>query len=180
MTDVKIKKSSDVFRFIGRKKNWDIKICVAEKTSMNPLTAAFICLLRFYFTNWHGTSETESPVWRHSLCKQKDVLVSQKGPEGTPLLDAASLDYLFAQVSTGNNWDITYMVVHVTMIWTSNKSNIAGFSLQVLCGLIIQILSPVVSVVIMSVVFFEVWYVFKCLFLLLFIQTSLGLLYTSV
>ncbi|RXN35576.1 tyrosine- kinase JAK1 isoform X2 [Labeo rohita] len=53
--------------------------------------------MRFYFTNWHGTSETESPVWRHSLCKQKGVLVSQKGPEGTPLLDAASLDYLFAQ-----------------------------------------------------------------------------------
>uniref|UniRef100_A0A671L3M2 Tyrosine-protein kinase n=1 Tax=Sinocyclocheilus anshuiensis TaxID=1608454 RepID=A0A671L3M2_9TELE len=54
--------------------------------------------MRFYFTNWHGTSEAESPVWRHSLCKQKGVLVSQKGPEGTPLLDAASLDYLFAQV----------------------------------------------------------------------------------
>uniref|UniRef100_A0A673LVN6 Tyrosine-protein kinase n=1 Tax=Sinocyclocheilus rhinocerous TaxID=307959 RepID=A0A673LVN6_9TELE len=53
--------------------------------------------MRFYFTNWHGTSETESPVWRHSLCKQKGVSVSQKGPEGTPLLDAASLDYLFAQ-----------------------------------------------------------------------------------
>lgn len=69
---------------------------------MNPLTADFTCLHRFYFTNWHGTSETESPVWRHSLCKQKDILVSQKGPEGTPLLDAASLDYLFAQVSKGN------------------------------------------------------------------------------
>uniref|UniRef100_A0A8C1CAF4 Tyrosine-protein kinase JAK1 n=1 Tax=Cyprinus carpio carpio TaxID=630221 RepID=A0A8C1CAF4_CYPCA len=53
--------------------------------------------MRFYFTNWHGTSETESPVWRHSLCKQKGVLVTEKGPEGTPLLDAASLDYLFAQ-----------------------------------------------------------------------------------
>uniref|UniRef100_A0A673JIF6 Tyrosine-protein kinase n=1 Tax=Sinocyclocheilus rhinocerous TaxID=307959 RepID=A0A673JIF6_9TELE len=53
--------------------------------------------MRFYFTNWHGTSEAESPVWRHSLCKQKGILVSQKGPEGTPLLDAASLDYLFAQ-----------------------------------------------------------------------------------
>uniref|UniRef100_A0A672LKK1 Tyrosine-protein kinase n=1 Tax=Sinocyclocheilus grahami TaxID=75366 RepID=A0A672LKK1_SINGR len=65
----------------------------------NPLTTDFICLHRFYFTNWHGTSEAESPVWRHSLCKQKGVLVSQKGPEGTPLLDAASLDYLFAQVS---------------------------------------------------------------------------------
>ncbi|TVK90657.1 Tyrosine-protein kinase JAK1 [Bagarius yarrelli] len=49
--------------------------------------------MRFYFTNWHGTSETESPVWRYSLSKQKGVKV----PEGTPLLDAASLDYLFAQ-----------------------------------------------------------------------------------
>uniref|UniRef100_A0A8C1UH22 Tyrosine-protein kinase JAK1 n=1 Tax=Cyprinus carpio TaxID=7962 RepID=A0A8C1UH22_CYPCA len=53
--------------------------------------------MRFYFTNWHGTSETESPVWRHSLFKHKGVSVSPKGPEGTPLLDAASLDYLFAQ-----------------------------------------------------------------------------------
>lgn len=49
---------------------------------------------RFYFTNWHGTSESDSPVWRHSLSKQK----GSKGPDGTPLLDAASLDYLFAQV----------------------------------------------------------------------------------
>ncbi|KAI5628251.1 tyrosine-protein kinase JAK1 [Silurus asotus] len=49
--------------------------------------------MRFYFTNWHGTSESESPVWRHSLSKQKGA----KGLEGTPLLDAASLDYLFAQ-----------------------------------------------------------------------------------
>lgn len=47
------------------------------------------------------------------------------------------------------------MVVHVTMT-TSNKSNIVCFSLQELCGLIIQILSHVVSVVIMLVVFFEV------------------------
>lgn len=154
-------------------------MCRWKKTSMNPLTIDFTCLHRFYFTNWHGTSETESPVWRHSLCKQKGDLVSQKGPEGTPLLDAASLDYLFAQVSTRNTWGITYMVVHVTMT-TSNKSNIVCFSLQELCGLIIQILSHVVSVVIMLVVFFEVWYVFKCLFLLLFIQTSLGLLWTLV
>lgn len=33
-------------------------------------------------------------MWRHSFCKQKGT----KGPEGMPLLDAASLDYLFAQV----------------------------------------------------------------------------------
>uniref|UniRef100_A0AAY4DPY6 non-specific protein-tyrosine kinase n=1 Tax=Denticeps clupeoides TaxID=299321 RepID=A0AAY4DPY6_9TELE len=55
--------------------------------------------MRFYFTNWHGTSENESPVWRHTLSKQKGNLSTNKSPEGTPLLDAASLDYLFAQVS---------------------------------------------------------------------------------
>ncbi|XP_060723582.1 tyrosine-protein kinase JAK1 [Tachysurus vachellii] len=49
--------------------------------------------MRFYFTNWHGTSENKSPVWRHSLSKQKGC----KYPDGTPLLDAASLDYLFSQ-----------------------------------------------------------------------------------
>uniref|UniRef100_A0A4W4EQ74 Tyrosine-protein kinase n=1 Tax=Electrophorus electricus TaxID=8005 RepID=A0A4W4EQ74_ELEEL len=53
--------------------------------------------MRFYFANWHGTAENESPVWRHSLSKQKGGLDSQKGLEGTPLLDAASLGYLFAQ-----------------------------------------------------------------------------------
>lgn len=106
-----------------------------KKTPLNHLTTPFTCLHRFYFTNWHGTSETESPVWRHSLFKQKGVSVSPKGPEGTPLLDAASLDYLFAQVS------VTYMVVHISMT-TLNKSNIACFVLQELCGLtIIQIRS---------------------------------------
>ncbi|KAL2089705.1 hypothetical protein ACEWY4_014393 [Coilia grayii] len=53
--------------------------------------------MRFYFANWHGTSESESPVWRHTLSKLKGSLGTQKGMEGTPLLDAASLDYLFAQ-----------------------------------------------------------------------------------
>uniref|UniRef100_A0A8B9JG72 Tyrosine-protein kinase n=1 Tax=Astyanax mexicanus TaxID=7994 RepID=A0A8B9JG72_ASTMX len=57
--------------------------------------------MRFYFTNWHGTSESDSPVWRHSLSKQKGGLSTQKSLSGTPLLDAASLDYLFAQVSAG-------------------------------------------------------------------------------
>ncbi|XP_036410281.1 tyrosine-protein kinase JAK1 isoform X1 [Megalops cyprinoides] len=51
--------------------------------------------MRFYFTNWHGTNENESPVWRHSLSRQRNG--SQRGPEGTPLLDAPSLEYLFAQ-----------------------------------------------------------------------------------
>ncbi|XP_037626699.1 tyrosine-protein kinase JAK1 [Sebastes umbrosus] len=54
--------------------------------------------MRFYFKNWHGTTEGESPVWRHCISKLKGVGLSpQKPPEGTPLLDAASLDYLFAQ-----------------------------------------------------------------------------------
>uniref|UniRef100_A0A8D3D214 non-specific protein-tyrosine kinase n=1 Tax=Scophthalmus maximus TaxID=52904 RepID=A0A8D3D214_SCOMX len=53
--------------------------------------------MRFYFRNWHGTTEGESPVWRHCISKLRGGLSSQKTPEGTPLLDAASLDYLFAQ-----------------------------------------------------------------------------------
>nr|WTM56510.1 JAK1 protein [Lateolabrax maculatus] len=53
--------------------------------------------MRFYFRNWHGTTEGESPVWRHCISKLKGGLSPQKTPEGTPLLDAASLDYLFAQ-----------------------------------------------------------------------------------
>ncbi|XP_033885163.2 tyrosine-protein kinase JAK1-like [Acipenser ruthenus] len=53
--------------------------------------------MRYYFTNWHGTNENESPVWRHSLNKQKNGYGPQQTPEGTPLLDASSLEYLFAQ-----------------------------------------------------------------------------------
>uniref|UniRef100_A0A673YGV7 Tyrosine-protein kinase n=1 Tax=Salmo trutta TaxID=8032 RepID=A0A673YGV7_SALTR len=53
--------------------------------------------MRFYFTNWHGTSESESPVWRHCISKLRGGLSPQKVPEGTPLLDSASLDYLFFQ-----------------------------------------------------------------------------------
>ncbi|KAM9358193.1 tyrosine-protein kinase JAK1 [Symphorus nematophorus] len=53
--------------------------------------------MRFYFRNWHGTTEGESPVWRHCISKLRGGLSPQKTPEGTPLLDAASLDYLFFQ-----------------------------------------------------------------------------------
>ncbi|XP_033820698.1 tyrosine-protein kinase JAK1 isoform X2 [Periophthalmus magnuspinnatus] len=53
--------------------------------------------MRFYFKNWHGTTEGESPVWRHCISKLKGGPTHEKPPEGTPLLDAASLDYLFAQ-----------------------------------------------------------------------------------
>ncbi|XP_068445642.1 tyrosine-protein kinase JAK1 [Clinocottus analis] len=53
--------------------------------------------MRFYFRNWHGTTEGESPVWRHCISKLRGGLSPQKTPEGTPLLDAASLNYLFAQ-----------------------------------------------------------------------------------
>ncbi|KAL1022781.1 hypothetical protein UPYG_G00032220 [Umbra pygmaea] len=53
--------------------------------------------MRFYFNNWHGTSESESPVWRHCISKLRGGSSSNKVPEGTPLLDAASLNYLFYQ-----------------------------------------------------------------------------------
>ncbi|XP_062993931.1 tyrosine-protein kinase JAK1 isoform X3 [Elgaria multicarinata webbii] len=50
--------------------------------------------MRFYFTNWHGTNENEPSVWRHSPKKPKN---SYEKKQGTPLLDANSLEYLFAQ-----------------------------------------------------------------------------------
>ncbi|XP_038134305.1 tyrosine-protein kinase JAK1 [Cyprinodon tularosa] len=52
--------------------------------------------MRFYFKNWHGTIEGESPVWRHCLSKLRNQS-PQKIPEGTPLLDIGSLEYLFSQ-----------------------------------------------------------------------------------
>ncbi|XP_028260463.1 tyrosine-protein kinase JAK1 [Parambassis ranga] len=52
--------------------------------------------MRFYFRNWHGTTEGESPVWRHCINKLRGQS-PEKTPEGTPLLDASSLDYLFYQ-----------------------------------------------------------------------------------
>ncbi|CAL8394706.1 unnamed protein product [Boreogadus saida] len=51
--------------------------------------------MRFYFKNWHGTNEGQPQVWRHCISKLRGG--SQNIPEGTPLLDAASLEYLFAQ-----------------------------------------------------------------------------------
>ncbi|XP_035270395.1 tyrosine-protein kinase JAK1 isoform X1 [Anguilla anguilla] len=53
--------------------------------------------MRFYFTNWHGTNDSESPVWRHSINKQRNGVSPERALEGTPLLDAPSLEYLFAQ-----------------------------------------------------------------------------------
>ena len=53
---------------------------------------------RFYFTNWHGTNDNEQSVWRHSPKKQKNGYEKKKVPDATPLLDASSLEYLFAQV----------------------------------------------------------------------------------
>ncbi|XP_053549652.1 tyrosine-protein kinase JAK1 [Bombina bombina] len=53
--------------------------------------------MRFFFTNWHGTNENEQSVWRHYPKKQRDIYDRKQTQEGTPLLDASSLDYLFAQ-----------------------------------------------------------------------------------
>ncbi|RXN27686.1 tyrosine- kinase JAK1-like protein [Labeo rohita] len=46
--------------------------------------------MRFYFTNWHGSSKTTPPVFRHSLKRGT-------GSTGTAVLDVASLMYLYAQ-----------------------------------------------------------------------------------
>ncbi|KAG8003189.1 Tyrosine-protein kinase JAK1 [Nibea albiflora] len=70
--------------------NYEFK--VTEETSLK-----LYYRMRFYFRNWHGTTEGESPVWRHCISKLRGGSSPQKTPEGTPLLDAASLDYLFSQ-----------------------------------------------------------------------------------
>lgn len=59
-----------------------------------------LTIFRFYFTNWHGTNDNEQSVWRHSPKKQKNGYEKKKVPEATPLLDASSLEYLFAQVGS--------------------------------------------------------------------------------
>ncbi|KAG7263496.1 hypothetical protein CRUP_014238, partial [Coryphaenoides rupestris] len=76
-------------------------LCVeaAKRCSISPLCHnLFRCTtsgLWFYFKNWHGTTEGESSVWRHCISKLRGGSPSISG--GTPLLDAPSLDYLFAQ-----------------------------------------------------------------------------------
>ncbi|XP_041697519.2 tyrosine-protein kinase JAK1-like [Coregonus clupeaformis] len=52
--------------------------------------------MRFYFTNWHGANESVPRVCRHTLKRKNDNGQKTKSG-GTALLDAASLNYLFAQ-----------------------------------------------------------------------------------
>uniref|UniRef100_A0A4W4FCJ5 non-specific protein-tyrosine kinase n=1 Tax=Electrophorus electricus TaxID=8005 RepID=A0A4W4FCJ5_ELEEL len=46
--------------------------------------------MRYYFVNWHGTNPDTPPILRHTH--------KRTNAQGTALLDAASLDYLYAQV----------------------------------------------------------------------------------
>ncbi|KAJ8011204.1 hypothetical protein DPEC_G00055740 [Dallia pectoralis] len=52
--------------------------------------------LRFYFINWHGVNDSLPRVCRHSL-KGKNTSEPKTKLGGAPLLDASSLNYLFAQ-----------------------------------------------------------------------------------
>ncbi|KPP79083.1 tyrosine-protein kinase JAK1-like [Scleropages formosus] len=79
----------DESRDIWYSPNYRFKIC--------DINMKLYYRMRFYFTNWHGTNENEPPVWRYSLNKQRSNSTPQGTPEGTPLLDAASLEYLFSQ-----------------------------------------------------------------------------------
>ncbi|XP_074077354.1 tyrosine-protein kinase JAK1 [Macrotis lagotis] len=67
-------------------------IKIEEKTSLR-----LHYRMRFYFTNWHGTNESEQSVYRHSPKKQKNGYERRRVLDATPLLDAYSLEYLFAQ-----------------------------------------------------------------------------------
>ncbi|CAB1332220.1 unnamed protein product, partial [Coregonus sp. 'balchen'] len=75
----------------------EIHFYLPDTHQLEFLKDSFTAEELFYFTNWHGTSESESPVWRHCISKLRGGLSPQKVPEGTPLLDSASLDYLFSQ-----------------------------------------------------------------------------------
>uniref|UniRef100_A0A673HT49 non-specific protein-tyrosine kinase n=1 Tax=Sinocyclocheilus rhinocerous TaxID=307959 RepID=A0A673HT49_9TELE len=55
--------------------------------------------MRFYFTNWHGSSRKSLPVFRHTLKRET-------GSAGTALLDVASLTYLYAQVRACDENDV--------------------------------------------------------------------------
>lgn len=91
--------SSERFSFSKGHSGW---IPLPDEQSRDSSTTVDIIKLsfRFYFTNWHGTNDNEQSVWRHSPKKQKNGYEKKRIPEATPLLDASSLEYLFAQVGS--------------------------------------------------------------------------------
>lgn len=80
------------------KSRWNQDTTLKHFKALVPTTDTILLCSRFYFTNWHGTNDNEQSVWRHSPKKQKNGYEKKKVPDATPLLDASSLEYLFAQV----------------------------------------------------------------------------------
>uniref|UniRef100_A0A8C2HBX5 non-specific protein-tyrosine kinase n=1 Tax=Cyprinus carpio TaxID=7962 RepID=A0A8C2HBX5_CYPCA len=63
--------------------------------------------MRFYFTNWHGSSRKSLPVFRHTLKRET-------GSAGTAVLDVASLTYLYAQdvlLDLAADFDVCFCVL---------------------------------------------------------------------
>lgn len=87
--------SASVWATVGRRFSQ-----ASSPRTLLPQLTLFLLSFRFYFTNWHGTNDNEQSVWRHSPKKQKNGYEKKKVPEATPLLDASSLEYLFAQVGS--------------------------------------------------------------------------------
>lgn len=87
--------SASVWATVGRRFSQ-----ASSPGTLLPQLTLFLLSFRFYFTNWHGTNDNEQSVWRHSPKKQKNGYEKKKVPEATPLLDASSLEYLFAQVGS--------------------------------------------------------------------------------
>lgn len=94
---------------------------------------------RFYFTNWHGTNDNEQSVWRHSPKKQKNGYEKKKVPDATPLLDASSLEYLFAQVRSSGPGELG---VHGMGKALQGSDRLVQSNLVDVCGLFCEQLLP--------------------------------------
>jgi len=66
---------------------------LTEETFLGVNHQLMLLLCRFYFRNWHGLAEKEPVVTRHAF-----RVGSGAEQVMSPLLEMASLEYLFAQV----------------------------------------------------------------------------------
>ncbi|XP_060619594.2 non-receptor tyrosine-protein kinase TYK2 isoform X1 [Anolis sagrei] len=53
--------------------------------------------MRYYFRNWHGTNDKEPAVYRNAPRSNDSEDKSQRGEQGSAILDKSSFEYLFEQ-----------------------------------------------------------------------------------
>lgn len=118
------RKKANFLKIIQIKRSPELTAVTLGQLLLMFLTCCF-CLLRFYFRNWHGIIEGESPVWRYHPNKIRGQN-QEKILEGAPLLDMGSLDYLFDQVCAFSS---TTTIIHMTfLIYFSHCFDIDGLT----------------------------------------------------